>query len=141
MRYQKLVVMTDKDPDGEHICGEIVALIKTLAPFVLQEDPDFVQRMATPVVRAIPLGKPSHHPDTIEFMTIGAADQWFEGHQQEAKRYRKQYLKGLATSTNEDAKVYFGDLEHHLASLRYATATLASSDVAGTQQLRSRPLT
>lgn len=34
-------------------------------------------------------------------------------------RYRKQYLKGLATSTNEDAKVYFGDLQHHLASLRY----------------------
>jgi len=28
--------MTDKDPDGEHICGEIVALIKTLAPWVLQ---------------------------------------------------------------------------------------------------------
>lgn len=37
----------------------------------------------------------------------------------DSTRYRKQYLKGLATSTNEDAKVYFGDLQHHLASLRY----------------------
>lgn len=119
VRYQKLVVMTDKDPDGEHICGEIVALIATLAPHVLSEDPDFVQRMATPVVRAIPNGKPSHHPDTLEFMTIGAAEKWFEQHPVESKRYRKQYLKGLATSTNEDAKVYFGDLDHHLASLRY----------------------
>lgn len=90
--------MTDKDPDGEHICGEIVALVATLAPHVLREDPDFVQRMATPVVRtlrsralkrqvrAIPVGKPSHHPDTLEFMTIGAADKWFVEHAVESKR-------------------------------------------------------
>lgn len=120
MRYQRLIVMTDKDPDGEHICGEIMLIIWKLAPHILDEEPDFVQRMATPVVRAILNGTPKHAPTTLEFMTTGAADAWFQQQPPHVlSKYTKQYLKGLATSTLEDAKVYFGNLSSHLASLRF----------------------
>jgi DNA topoisomerase-2 len=55
LRYKKWIVFTDQDLDGAHIAGLIVNLVHVLFPSVLQVDPEFVQRFATPLVRATPV--------------------------------------------------------------------------------------
>ncbi|CAK7264475.1 DNA topoisomerase 2 [Sporothrix epigloea] len=112
LRYGHLMIMADQDHDGSHIKGLLINFLQVQFPSLLQI-PEFFQEFITPVVR-IWQGNPKKPTKTKAFYTIPEYEEWKEAHQSEIKRWDHKYLKGLGSSSNDDAKVYFADLDRHL---------------------------
>jgi DNA topoisomerase-2 len=115
LRYDRVVIMTDQDVDGAHIAGLIINALMVLLPDVFKNEPTFVQRFATPLVRAF--GKRGQ-PD-LEFMTEREYLTWNESAMTEgiAKNYEIKYFKGLGTSTPRDAKICFVGIDRYLITI------------------------
>lgn len=109
LRYDRLIILTDQDVDGAHIGGLILNALWVLLPDLMRNEPHFVQRLATPLVRAV--NKSGH---TREFMTEREFDQWFGDGQ---PGYTVKYYKGLGTSTPRDAKALFAQLNKYLITI------------------------
>ena len=117
--YRHLVIFTDQDTDGAHIMGLVLNWLRIFYPTLLAALPDFVHRFATPIIRA-KIGS-----ETRSFFSQPEYDEWI-GHRQPSS---VKYYKGLGTSTGEDAKRYFSDIEAHRFPLRYSgTACAAAVD-------------
>ena len=99
LRYGAIMIMTDQDYDGSHIRGLLINLFHELW-HELMTIPGFITFMATPIVKAIK-GK-----QTRTFYTQYEYDQW----KTSEKGWNVQYYKGLGTSTREEAKEYFKEL-------------------------------
>ena len=52
LRYGKVMIMTDQDPDGSHIKGLVVNFVRYFWPALLQAKPNFVGMFTTPLVKA-----------------------------------------------------------------------------------------
>lgn len=93
LRYGRLMIMTDADLDGSHIKGLVLNMIHVYWPKLIELG--FVVSMMTPVIKA---GK-----------------QWF--FTEDAFREAGQlpgpvkYYKGLGTSTSQEAREYFKQIE------------------------------
>ncbi|OAA65714.1 DNA topoisomerase 2 [Niveomyces insectorum RCEF 264] len=112
LRYGHLMIMADQDHDGSHIKGLLINFLQVQFPSLLQI-PEFFQEFITPVVK-IWQGPPKKPVKTKAFYTIPEYDEWKEKHHNEVKRWDHKYLKGLGSSSNEDAQIYFTDLDAHL---------------------------
>lgn len=108
LRYDRLIILTDQDVDGAHIGGLILNALWVLLPDLMRNEPHFVQRLSTPLVRAMN-GNEMH-----EFMTEREFDDWF---QQQTQKYTIKYYKGLGTSTPRDAKLLFSQLSKYLITI------------------------
>ncbi|KAI6093516.1 type II DNA topoisomerase [Hypoxylon rubiginosum] len=113
LRYGHLMIMADQDHDGSHIKGLLINFLQVQYPSLLKI-PDFFQEFITPIVKVWQGPNPKKPLRLKSFFTQPQYEEWKESHQAELKRWESKYFKGLGTSSNEDAQVYFNDLDNHL---------------------------
>ena len=81
-------------------------------PSLLRAKPDFLMRLGTPIIRLKPIGKKG---EALSFFTTAAYRTYLEQNgiapTQVRKRFRLKYLKGLASSNEDDAHYYFQNLD------------------------------
>ncbi|KAI0527895.1 DNA topoisomerase [Xylaria bambusicola] len=113
LRYGHLMIMADQDHDGSHIKGLLINFLEVQYPSLLKI-PGFFQEFITPIVKVWQGPNPKKPLRLKSFFTQPQYDEWREEHKSEIKRWQSKYFKGLGTSSNEDAQVYFNDLDNHL---------------------------
>jgi len=91
--------------DGSHIKGLFINMLHSLWPSLVKRE-NFVQSLNTPIVKAIK-GK-----DVITFYNLTDYDKWKDS--DESNNYKVKYYKGLGTSTSQEAKEYFIDIDTKL---------------------------
>lgn len=113
LRYGHLMIMADQDHDGSHIKGLLINFLQVQYPSLLKI-PDFFREFTTPVVKVWQGPNPKKPLKLRSFFTMPEYETWKENHAHEIKKWHYKYFKGLGTSSNEDAQVYFTDLDNHL---------------------------
>ncbi|KAI1429365.1 DNA topoisomerase [Xylaria sp. FL1777] len=113
LRYGHLMIMADQDHDGSHIKGLLINFLEVQYPSLLKIS-GFFQEFITPIVKVWQGSNPKKPLKLKSFFTQPQYEEWKEAHQSEIKRWQSKYFKGLGTSSNEDAQVYFNDLDNHL---------------------------
>jgi DNA topoisomerase-2 len=103
LSYGRVIILTDSDVDGYHICGLLLNFFHKLFPTLIKRDPSFITCMRTPIVR-IYQGK--NEKNDLAFYTL----EDFRAYQQ-ANPNRKgeiKYFKGLGTNNNREIELSFG---------------------------------
>lgn len=119
LRYKKVWLMMDQDVDGSHICGLFYSFLHQFFPLLVKKY-HFVYRFATPLIRAVPSPAYARRYDMHEFFSQAEFARWLDQVDEETKsRYDILYLKGLATSDQEDMRRYMADYKSHIVRLRY----------------------
>lgn len=113
LRYGHLMIMADQDHDGSHIKGLLINFLQVQFPSLLQI-PDFFREFITPIVKVWQGPDPKKPKKLKSFFTQPQYEEWKEAHKGELSRWQSKYFKGLGTSSNEDAQVYFTNLDDHL---------------------------
>lgn len=113
LRYGHLMIMADQDHDGSHIKGLLINFLQVQFPSLLKI-PEFFREFITPVVKVWQGPNPKKPLKLKSFFTMPQYEEWKESHKSEMKRWHYKYYKGLGTSSNEDAQVYFTNLDDHL---------------------------
>ena len=91
--------------DGSHIKGLFINMLHTLWPSLVKRN-NFVQSLNTPIVKATK-GK-----EVITFYNLTDYESWKES--SNTNNYKVKYYKGLGTSTSQEAREYFIDIETKL---------------------------
>ncbi|KAK0627519.1 DNA topoisomerase [Immersiella caudata] len=125
LRYGHLMIMADQDLDGSHIKGLLINFLQVQFPSLLKI-PNFFQEFITPVVKVWQGTNPKKPQRLRSFFNLPQYEEWKQAHENELRRWRYKYLKGLGSSTNEDAQVYFTNLDLHLKEF----ATMTNEDAA-----------
>lgn len=101
LRYGKVMVITDADVDGLHICGLIQNFFHSLFPSLLKRQEPFLVGMQTPIVRVY-LGKNDKlfydEREYKKYVLLNAD-----------KKINKKYYKGLGASNEKDVIETFGE--------------------------------
>jgi len=108
LRYGSIMILTDADVDGSHIKGLLLNLFHHFWPSLLKQ-PGFIKSMLTPIVKA------KTKTDMKVFYTLTDYENWKAT--SDTSSYEIKYYKGLGTSTSQEAKEYFRDLDH--SEIRY----------------------
>ena len=106
LRYGRFVCLTDQDVDGSHIKGLLINFIHFKWPALIKRK-GFISSFSTPIVKAFK-GK-----EVKIFYNLTEYNEWAKTN----TGWRIKYYKGLGTSTSEEAKEYFVDIEEKL--IRY----------------------
>lgn len=93
LRYGKVILTADADPDGAHIVGLVLNIFYSRFPSLLKIS-GFLQYKRTPIIKAYK-GK-----TTKKFYTQREYDMWIN--KTGGTGYKIKYFKGLATSTPKD---------------------------------------
>lgn len=103
LRYDKLVILTDEDYDGHHICGLIINIFERRFPSLLKRN-DFIVKLKTPLVIAEKENRKKLEV-RVFFRSI-EFENWRSGlTDSEIKLWSFKYNKGLASlSTDEIAQ-------------------------------------
>jgi DNA topoisomerase II len=107
------MLMTDQDHDGSHIKGLIINFLHCYWPSLLQNH-DFLREFVTPIVKV------SKARQTIPFFTLTEYNEWKEAQGRAVSAWNIKYYKGLGTSTSNEAKEYFSDLQQHELTFSWA---------------------
>ncbi|KAH6895425.1 DNA topoisomerase [Thelonectria olida] len=113
LRYGHLMIMADQDHDGSHIKGLLINFLQVQFPSLLQI-PEFFREFVTPIVKIWQGPDPKKPKKLKTFFTQPEYEEWKEAHKAEQSKWQSKYLKGLGSSTGEDAQVYFSNLDQHL---------------------------
>jgi DNA topoisomerase-2 len=108
LRYGSIMILTDADVDGSHIKGLLLNLFHHFWPSLLKQ-PGFIKSMLTPIVKA------KTKTDLKVFYTLTDYENWKAAG--DTSSYEIKYYKGLGTSTSQEAKEYFKDLDN--SEIRY----------------------
>ena len=108
LRYGKVVITTDADSDGIHIKGLLMNFFEAFWPELLKMD--FLYEFITPILKA-KKGK-----SVKSFYTIKDYEKWLSTN---PKGWTNKYYKGLGTSTPNEAKEYFKDIDNHLLPFKW----------------------
>lgn len=104
LRYGRLLILADQDEDGSHIKGLIVNFIHKFWPSLVHTD-GFIQSFRTPLLKAKKGDK------VRSFFSMNEYRKWADV--EEGGKWKIKYYKGLGTSTSNEAREYFSDLDHH----------------------------
>lgn len=109
LRYGHLMIMTDQDHDGSHIKGLIINFLDSSFPGLL-DIPGFLLEFITPIVK-VTITRPRR--EVISFYNMPDYEKW---RAEESSRYtwKQKYYKGLGTSSSQEVRAYFSDLDRHL---------------------------
>lgn len=110
LRYGGIILLTDADVDGHHIKGLLINFIHYFWPSLIKLN-NFLFSLQTPIVKATK-GK-----EIIQFYNLSKYEDWKI--KTNTNSWRIKYYKGLGTSTKEEAKEYFTDLEEKLVAYTY----------------------
>ncbi|XP_042253540.1 DNA topoisomerase 2-alpha [Thunnus maccoyii] len=111
LRYGKIMIMTDQDQDGSHIKGLLINFIHHNWPSLLRHN--FLEEFITPIIKV------SHKKTQLSFYSIPEFNAWKES-QSNHKSWKIKYYKGLGTSTSQEAKEYFSDMQRHRIPFKYS---------------------
>ncbi|KAJ1627882.1 DNA topoisomerase [Pavlovales sp. CCMP2436] len=103
LRYGRLLLMTDQDHDGSHIKGLVLNLVHHFWPSLLERG-DFVSQFVTPI---------------IKFFTLTEYERWRR--KSKVSDWSIKYYKGLGTSTSEEARAYFGEMDSHVKRMLWSS--------------------
>ena len=102
--YGRVIILTDSDVDGYHICGLLLNFFHKLFPSLLERELSFVTCMRTPIVRIYY----SNPKNNIEFYTL----EDFKRYQsKDNKKGEVKYFKGLGTNNNKEIESCFGKMQ------------------------------
>jgi len=98
--YGRIIILTDSDVDGYHICGLLLNFFHKLFPTLIERNPAFITCMRTPIVRIY------YQKTDIAFYTLDD----FKKYQQQNpnKKGDVKYFKGLGTNNNKEIETSFG---------------------------------
>ena len=98
--YGRIIILTDSDVDGYHICGLLLNFFHKLFPTLIERNPSFITCMRTPIVRIY------YQKTDIAFYTLDD----FKKYQQQNpnKKGDVKYFKGLGTNNNKEIETSFG---------------------------------
>jgi DNA topoisomerase-2 len=97
--------MTDQDYDGFHIKGLLMNFFHYFWPSLMKNH-NFISSLATPIVKATK-GK-----DIKIFYNLTDYEKWKNN--PGSNLYTIKYYKGLGTSTKDEGKEYFRDIDNKL---------------------------
>jgi DNA topoisomerase II len=120
MAYHKILIMTDADPDGEHIKGLIVNFLDHSFPDILKAG--MVYYMRTPIVRV------TNGNQQLKFYTTAEVKFWEEQTPNHSK-WKYRYLKGLGSSNKEDVKDDFDTMDQQIVQLLYDEHAASNIDL------------
>ena len=101
LSYGRIIILTDSDVDGYHICGLILNFFHKLFPSLIERNPAFITCMRTPIVRIYFTGGKD-----ISFYTLEDFKKYQEIPQN--KKGDTKYFKGLGTNNNKEIETSFG---------------------------------
>lgn len=101
LRYGSILIMTDQDYDGSHIRGLLINLFHELWHELIAI-PGFLTYMATPIVKATKASQSKNFYSQYEY------EQWRKT--DESRGWKVKYYKGLGTSTRDEAREYFSQV-------------------------------
>lgn len=121
LRYGKIMVATDSDVDGYHIKGLLFNVFNILWPSLFKFD-NFLNSFLTPIVKV------TKGNEIKSFYTLNDYNNWKNNNN--TKNYKIKYYKGLGTSTKEEAKEYFKNLDKNLIKYKYSKNSTQLFDLA-----------
>ena len=110
LRYGSVILMMDADTDGSHIKGLFLNLLDYYFPSLLKLN--YVKALITPVVKA------NKQNDVKSFFSLTDFENWKKS-QKDFSTWKIKYYKGLGTSTSNEAKEYFANLNKHLINFNW----------------------
>ena len=117
LRYGRVMIMADQDADGSHVKGLVISMIHHFWPELLRAN--FVQEFHTPLLKA----KRLSDGQVAAFFSMADYEAWLADMSSvEARRWRAKYYKGLGTSTAQEAREYFRQLDEHRVQLEWQSA-------------------
>ena len=126
LRYGKVLILTDADVDGSHIKGLLINLFSVFWPELLNI-PGFLMSLATPIIKV------KKQKNVHEFYTLTEFDKWKETIDN-LKQWTIKYYKGLGTSTSEEAKGYFTDIEKKNIKYLIGDEMIEDTDISKSKQ-------
>lgn len=100
LTYGRVIILTDSDVDGYHICGLLLNFFHKLYPTLLERNPSFLTCMRTPIVRI-------YYPKSeVAFYTLYEYHSYLQNNPN--KKGEIKYFKGLGTNNNEEITKSFG---------------------------------
>ncbi|EJD75625.1 DNA topoisomerase 2 [Loa loa] len=110
LRYGRLLIMTDQDPDGSHIKGLIINLLHMYWPSLLKAN--YINYFITPLLKA------KRGSEVKSFYSTADYERW-QAENPDSAKYSIKYYKGLGTSSAKEAREYFTDIERHTVNFIY----------------------
>jgi DNA topoisomerase-2 len=107
LRYGSILLMMDADEDGSHIKGLIINFLNYFFPSLLKID-GFLKILMTPIVKVFLKN------DTKNFSNLRSYSDWLT---KNPGNYKVKYYKGLGTSTAEESKEYFKNLQNNIIQI------------------------
>lgn len=102
LRYGGIILLTDADLDGSHIRGLLLNLFDTFWPELLRLG--YVKSISTPIIRATK----STEPNPKLFYNDSDYRAWKDSC--DTSGFKVKYLKGLGSSTPDEAREYFSNV-------------------------------
>lgn len=128
LRYKRVVILSDQDVDGSHICGLLLNFFQCNWPSLLDAYPDFLLRFVTPLVRVtLPCGGGTAGNDLFFFSEV-EHEAWMR-EMDGMPTGRSKYFKGLGTSTSAMAREYFAQWDAHTIRLQRSSECVRALDL------------
>lgn len=118
LRFGKLIIAADFDPDGSHIAGLVVNMFQQFWPDLVKEG--LLYRLKTPLIVA------THGKQRHEFFSRAEYDAW----NKTAPKHSMKYYKGLGTFMTKDFEKFMNDPTYHEPLLYEDDTDFKSVDLA-----------
>jgi len=123
LRYGHVMILTDADVDGSHIKGLFINFIHAFWPSLLENVPNFLTSMRTPILKCV------KGTQSRAFYTKQDYDHW-KATTRDGGSWKIKYYKGLGTSSANEARDYFRDLETNKINYSFDKEQSADIDLA-----------